>query len=341
MLTHISLFSGIGGIDIAAGWAGFETVLFCEKDEYCQKVLRKHWPDVPIIGDIRDVKKEVMAESTTQRLQVKQEGKQPESVLYAERGSTKDRQAGNTINQPITLVTGGFPCQPFGVAGKRAGKEDDRYLWPEMLRVIKEFKPTWVVGENVAGIINMALDTVCTDLEGEGYEVQPIVLPACSVNAPHRRYRVFIVAYASRERWGRWSNGDEKGHDRTLQTKRPSTGDKQETPADVTDTDIERKQQSQGNIKEGRERISNSGEDVTNSRCESYGHGEYRGSEVFREEQAEGCLSGWWATEPELGRVAYGVPARVDRLKCLGNAVVPQQIYPILKYIAEIESAGI
>jgi len=271
-LTHVSLFSGIGGIDLAAEWAGFETVLFVEKNEYCQRVLKKHWPGVPIIGDIRDVRKENVAYATSGK-PWQQEGR--------DRGKGTSRRS-----EEITLITGGFPCQPFSVAGKRRGEDDDRFLWPEMLRVIKEFKPSWVVGENVAGIINMALDDVCSDLEAEGYEVQPIVLPACGVNAPHRRYRVFIVGYSDKGWQGQPQSGI-NGHSK-----------------DVADATGRRLQQ-----------------------CESK-----------REEK--GYISeegGNWATEPDVGRVAHGIPNRVDRLRALGNAVVPQQIFPILKTIAVME----
>ncbi len=157
-LTHLDLFSGIGGFALAAKWNGYRTVAFCDNEPYAQAVLKKHWPDVPCHQDIREVRGE----------------------LYA----------------GVTLLTGGFPCQPFSVAGKQRGKDDNRYLWPEMLRVIREAKPTWIIGENVAGIVNLALDQVCTDLEAEGYEVEPIIIPACAVDAPHRRDRVWIVGYA-------------------------------------------------------------------------------------------------------------------------------------------------
>jgi len=159
MLTHIDLFSGIGGFSLAAGWAGFETVVFCEKDKFCQRVLKKHWPEVPCESDIRDF------------------------------DGTKFRGA--------TLLTGGFPCQPFSCAGQRRGKADDRYLWPQMLRVIAEARPAWIVAENVAGIIEMELEGVCVDLEAEGYEVWPVIIPACAVGAPHRRDRVWIIANAT------------------------------------------------------------------------------------------------------------------------------------------------
>ena len=158
--THLDLFSGIGGFALAAGWAGFETVGFCDNEPYAQAVIKKHWPNVPIHEDIK----------------------------------TLD----GTAYRGVTLLTGGFPCQPFSNAGKRRGKDDDRYLWPQMLRVIQEARPDWIVGENVVGIIGLALDQVCSDLEAEGYEVEPIIIPACGVDAPHRRNRVWVVAGGGR-----------------------------------------------------------------------------------------------------------------------------------------------
>lgn len=164
-MNHIDLFSGIGGFALAAHWAGFQTEVFCERDEFCQKVLHKHWPAAPIVDDI-----------------------------FRFDGT---RHAG------ATLLTGGFPCQPYSCAGKKMGNEDDRALWPEMFRVIIECRPHWVVAENVLGIVDMALDGVLSDLEEEGYEVGTLVIPACAVNAPHRRDRVWIVAYSKINRMER------------------------------------------------------------------------------------------------------------------------------------------
>lgn len=195
-MTHLSLFSGIGGLDLAAEWAGFRTVGQCEWADYPTRVLEKHWPDVLRWRDIRTLTKE---------------------SFYAKTGL-----------RTAHVISGGFPCQPFSVAGKRRGRDDDRYLWPEMCRVIAELRPTWVVGENVAGIISMGesvgstqvesrtinrlpdydyyeavlsqqermlLIDILEDLEQIGYTVQPLVIPACAVGAPHRRDRIAIVAY--------------------------------------------------------------------------------------------------------------------------------------------------
>jgi len=155
-LKHLDLFSGIGGFALAARWAGMETVGFCEIEDYPRRLLGKHFPGVPIHRDIRDL-----------------DGHQYEGT---------------------EVITAGFPCQPFSTAGKRRGKEDNRYLWPELVRVLREARPTWFLGENVSGIINLALDTVLSDLEAQDYEVETFLVPACAKNALHRRDRVWIIA---------------------------------------------------------------------------------------------------------------------------------------------------
>lgn len=163
MMTHASLFSGIGGFDIAAEWAGWMNAFNCEIDPFCRKILKYHFPKAEQYEDIR----------TT------------DFTIWRDK---------------IDVLTGGFPCQPFSFAGKRKGTADDRYLWPKMLRVIRTVRPRWVVGENVYGIINwsqgMVFEQVCADMEAEGFEVQPYILPACGVDAPHQRYRTWFVAHA-------------------------------------------------------------------------------------------------------------------------------------------------
>lgn len=269
-MTHLSLFSGIGGLDLAAEWAGFTTVGQCEFADYPTKVLEKHWPDVPRWRDIRTLTKESFYERTDQRT--------------------------------VDVISGGFPCQPFSVAGKQKGKNDDRYLWPEMLRVIRELRPRCVVGENVPGIIKIAAGQVVKDLERAGYHVVVFHYEAASVGAWHRRARVFFVsladvADAACERIQRHA---------AICAAKPA----------------ERSGQMQSDAESGNEAVY----DAMCSGCA----GDARWGQS--QELADGRC---WAAEPDVGRVAHGIPARVDRLKCLGNAVVPQQAYPIFKALAE------
>lgn len=161
-LTHLSLFSGIGGLDLAAEWAGIKTIGQCEWAEYPTKVLEKHWPDVPRWKDIRTLTKE---------------------SFYVRTG-----------RRTVDIISGGFPCQPFSVAGKRRGKEDDRYLWPEMLRVIEEIKPKWVVGENVSGLIRGALEDILSGLKEADYEARAYSSEARNVGGLFRGERIAIVA---------------------------------------------------------------------------------------------------------------------------------------------------
>lgn len=173
-MTHASLFSGIGGFDLAAEWAGWTNAFNCEIDPFCRKVLKYHFPNAEQYEDIRTTDFTVW----------------------------KDR---------IDVLTGGFPCQPFSLAGKRRGTEDYRYLWPAMLDVIRTVRPRWVVGENVYGIVNwsegLVFERVCADLETAGYEVQPYIIPACGVCAPHRRDRCWFVPTVQTQGLKRCVNG--------------------------------------------------------------------------------------------------------------------------------------
>jgi len=235
-MKHLDLFSGIGGFALAARWAGIETVAFCEIDEFPRKVLNKNFPKIPIHKDTNDLNGEDYA--------------------------------------GIDIITGGFPCQPFSVAGLQGGEEDDRYLWPQMLRVIAQARPAWVVAENVAGIIPMALDTVQADLENEGYSTRSLIIPACAKNAPHRRDRVWIIANNRSER-------RERGIENKVQGERKIQG------------------------------------------CKNGG-----GIESINELST--------IHTPRLCGAGDGIPDRLDRLKSVGNAIVPQVAYEIMRTIKAI-----
>jgi DNA (cytosine-5)-methyltransferase 1 len=309
-LTHLDLFSGIGGFALAAKWNGYRTVGFCDNEPYAQAVLKKHWPEVPCHKDIREVRGD----------------------LYA----------------GVTLLTGGFPCQPFSVAGKQRGKDDNRYLWPEMLRVIREARPAWIIGENVAGIVNLALDTVCADLEAEGYEVEPVIIPACAVDAAHRRDRVWIIArnvgdtqldgYAAAQGFGKLLDQPEKQRGQVEERKFAGAGG---SPANVANSDRgqlsqrEPEGQSVQVSGEGGERVGDVADTISQRRCGGNSEGEYA------EDVGQSPGHPWhnpggvatWLPEPDVGRVAHGVPNRVAKLRGLGNAIVPQVAAEIIRNI--------
>ena len=247
MLHVLDLFSGIGGISLGLErTGGFVTVAFCEIDPFCRKVLAKHWPSVPIFEDVR----------------------------------TLDATGLGTID----VITGGYPCQPFSQAGKRLGAEDDRYLWPAMFEVIKAVRPTWVIGENVAGHISMGLDEVLSDLESEGYTTRPFVVGAVAVDAPHRRLRVWVMANnqgdgcaedgfhtnskrphreeIKQHRKGEPVDGQERviGQVREVLAGSGDTG--QCNTEDVGHADSKRKQQPEGMQSNKRRRAGNTSEDV-------------------------------------------------------------------------------
>lgn len=284
MLTHLSLFSGIGGLDLAAEWAGFQTAGQCELADYPTKVLEKHWPDVPRWRDLRTLTKESFYERTGLRT--------------------------------VDIISGGFPCQPFSVAGKQKGKGDDRYLWPEMCRVIRERAPRWVVGENVPGILRIAAADVVTDLEREGFDVVVFDFEAAAVGAPHRRERFAFVANCN-------SSG--------LPQERPQQQTAGASEKGTLVVDTLRGGLPRDNGRQQRQEPENGCENAADSSTvllQRFHYGQ-------RQEQFG--RGSWWSAEPDVGRVAHGIPNRVDRLKCLGNAVVPQQFYPIFRAIAMVE----
>jgi len=400
-LKILDLFSGLGGFSLGLERTGrYKTVAFCEIDKYCTLLLQKHWKGVKIYNDVKKI--------------------------------TKEGFEADGIESP-DIITGGFPCQPFSVAGKQKGTSDDRHLWPEMFRIIKAFKPRFVIGENVPGIVNIqdgvVFETVCTDLESQGYEVQPFNIPAAAVGAPHQRKRIWIIAtladsvsnnerreisrsyeekgrvqeehrskdsasgifsgtseirksnngYEAMENSGRTlrqgssirkKNEDEVGKENANQHQRSSSS----SESNVANTNT---RLSDGQKKELQSRgqasiSSREGEDVANAKSiSSDGREIGQHSEESREkgkigievggvssdrqklantdserleglgqsrsqfnetssstscsEERQGQVGqGWWEFEPNVGRVAHGVPGRVHRLKALGNSIVPQ-----------------
>jgi site-specific DNA-cytosine methylase len=248
-LTHGSLFSGIGGFDLAFGSVGIPTRWQVETDLYCQAVLKKQFPGVPIHADIRNI--------------------------------------GAKNVERVDIISGGFPCQPVSQAGKKKGKEDDRFLWPEMLRVVGELKPRWVVAENVRGLLSddggRTFEEICSGLETKGYEVLPFLLPACGFGAPHRRNRVWILA-----------------HSQSIDLRARDEGEKR------------------------RQNWDNSAGEGENVAHRDLQHGKGREVQDACGQAGSGSIGdGWWETEPTVGRVADGVSLRAHRLKCLGNAIVP------------------
>jgi len=312
-LTHLSLFSGIGGIDLAAEWAGFKTIAFCDNDKYCQRVLKKHWPDVPIIEDVKDVTREAIATycermGWTARPRERVQPTKQEAV----------RQNAGDIRTEVTLISGGFPCQPHSVAGSRKGSGDERNLWPEFRRIIGEIRPRWVLGENVPGLFTSDsrrfFGGILADLAALGYAVGWQTYGAVDVGALHRRNRVFIVGY-SPELYQHGSN-----HQRAKSYAQVSESGNSGSTQFVSDTERQR-QQGQGEFINSSDKAQN---------------GEGETDRTINE-----CIRNIWQSEPDVGRVANGIPFRMDRLKCLGNAVVPQQIYPVLKAIADYERGNL
>ena len=319
-MNHLDLFSGIGGFSIGLEKVGFNTIAFCEKEDYCRMLLQKHWKGVKIYNDIKECKGKEIKET------------------YGR----------------VDILTGGFPCQPYSVAGKQKGTADDRYLWPEMFRVIKEVQPTFVIAENVRGIINiqdgMVFETVCSDLESEGFEIQTFIIPAAGVGAPHKRERVWIVGYSKHNGslTSEIKRGDNKINDRT--EEREDTTFKPERAGRSRDNEImentRRKLHERSSVREKNEdeikkenankferSSSESASNVANTKSEQSISKYYReqpGETSEQEQIKSGGSNSWtlreanWLSEPNVGRVVNGVPGRAHRLRGLGNAIVPK-----------------
>jgi DNA (cytosine-5)-methyltransferase 1 len=276
-LKVLDLFSGIGGFSLGLERTGYyETVAFCEIEEFPQKVLKKHWPKVPIYSDIRELNYE----------RLKADG-----------------------IDTIDVITGGYPCQPFSVAGKQKGEQDPRHLWPEYFRLIKECRPTWVIGENVSGHIKLGLDTVLDNLESEGYSARTFSISASSIGAWHKRERIWIIANSECD--GQFTSKESRGIGETISKESEGSNDS-------------------FNV-EGASGLSTSEQDVSNSTSSKRdeheidgGHGEFETQEISRDRSSLLGESPWWLSEPNVGRVVDGVPDRTHRIKSLGNSLVPQ-----------------
>lgn len=298
-MKHGSLFSGIGGFDYAASIMGWENVFHCEWNTFGQQVLKYHFPNSICHDDITKT----------------------DFSIYRGR---------------IDIISGGFPCQPYSMAGKRLGKDDERHLWPEMLRVIREISPKWIVGENVFGIVNwsggLVFEEVQADLEREGYEVQSYILPAAGVDAPHKRDRVWFVAYSNR---GRYSSGREQ-----ISEENGIQGERREEV--------------------GSRFVNRAG--VPRFVASNTSHTRLQGSEEFRsvgefgkkpDQQFAGCFFSTWQNFPTQSPVCFGndgISSRLDTttisfpkwrnesIKAAGNAVVPQVVLQIFKAIQDYEN---
>jgi len=280
-LKLLDLFSGIGGFSLGLESTGyFKTIAFVEKDKFCHEVLKKNFPNIPIESEVRNVK-------------------------------------GNKYKADI--ITGGFPCQPFSVAGKRKGTDDDRYLWDETIRIIQECKPRWFIGENVEGIINiqngMVLRQVCNDLEEEGFEVQCLVIPASSIGAWHQRKRVWILAYSKH-------NGSHRQErDETIESSNQSkewlsVGDNKDVPNTISE------------LRDGCSSTTrNSTTKLSRVECDESKNRYKVWCEVERCSE-QGTRKTWWQTQSSLCGIPHGLSTRLDkdrknRIKSLGNSIVP------------------
>lgn len=280
MFRHVDLCSGIGGFALGFEWAGLsKPVLFCDIEEWPRKILAKHWPDVPIAEDVKEL------------------------------ANDPDRNVPD-----CDILTAGYPCQPFSLAGERRGAEDDRHIWPDIFSIVQSKRPSWCVFENVYGHVSMGLDEVLSDLEGEGYAARPFIVPACAADAHHRRDRVWIIA---RNVANADSARQQQGHEEMAgrSSEQSDCGSVQSREAMANAECIERKGSSEGSVLRERDLQAQLG----------------RGSQDTQVR---------WAVEPAVGRVAHGIPRRVDRLRGLGNAIVPQVAQRIGETIKQIEAKG-
>ena len=315
-MRHVDLCSGIGGFALGFQWAELsKPVLFCDIEPWSREILRKHWPDVPIEDDVKELAND------------------PDGLV-----------------PDCDILTAGYPCQPFSLAGERRGTEDDRHIWPFILSIVQAKRPAWCVFENVYGHVSMGLDEVLSNLEGEGYAARPFIVPACAADAPHRRERVWIVARnvgdtrraSSKSRW------DIKAREKAIRSA--ATSHHKRSGEDVAHTSRlhsdgsgEHSQQSERQVPElgdscGENNVAHANSAQQQGRwISSRIHKEHTkpnsGSDPSRQQATQ-----FWLSEPAVGRVANGIPRRVDRLRGLGNAIVPQIAMRIGETIKQCET---
>lgn len=291
-MTHASLFSGIGGFDLAAEWMGWENIFHCEWNPFGQRVLAHHFPNSKSYNDITKT----------------------DFTIHA---------------GTIDVLSGGFPCQPYSSAGKRLGKEDERHLFPEMLRTIKEVKPTWVVGENVLGIVNwgggLVFQEVQTDLENQGYEVQAYILPACGKNAPHKRERTWFIAHSisiGGNKINRFTNGESNVINKISETR------------NVTNTNSNG---FQGSIQQKCNDKQRGNKQVINASQHLYSYESRMEAEGWENFPTQSALCGGDDGIPkELDNITFS-KWKNESIKAYGNAIVPQVAYEIFKAIQSFE----
>ena len=338
-MTHGSFFSGIGGFDLAAEWVGWENKFHCEIEPFCQKVLNHYWPDAELFENIKTANFE-------------------------------------KYRNKVRVISGGFPCQPYSIAGKRLGKEDDRHLWPFMLEGIRQINPDYVVGENVFGLTSwnegLVLEEVCLDLENEGYQVQPIIIPAAGVGAPHKRDRIWIVASknANKNGWGSFKRKIQSSFGEQWDL---STGDYEWLSTDDEEVGVTTNTNNTGDRTSERGIITNGSQDSAqrgNSQLESSGYGDkgnvtnsngerFQGSEIIggageigqREKQFTSRLlrTNWeeFPTQPPICTGDDGLPTELDgiavskwkkqTIMASGNAIVPNIAYNIFQIIQQMD----
>ncbi len=318
MATFGSLFAGIGGIDLGLERAGWDCRFQVEWDAFCQRVLARHWPDVPRFGDIHEVHGPLAHAESNRRGQGR-----PGGLDSSDSWQSEQPFPCPDCLPRVDLLAGGFPCQPFSVAGKQRRLDDDRWLWPEFARAIRELRPRYVLVENVPGLlVGGGMGAVLGDLATLGYDAEWESIPAAAVGAPHLRYRVWIIAHRQ---------GDASRPDAD------SLGSYREG------VDLDRSPQ----LRHAQERESGPlGQPLADA--DLAGPQGHRGLDRERDGAGErpawpsgGAVDDWWSIEPDVGRVAHGVPARVDRLRALGNAVVPQVVEVIgRQLLASIEAVA-